>query len=68
MSRRQDCLKQAAPRSPSHVKYIDEIQILNDLVANLAVSDAELAALEMLIGWEWLNQFLQNCGGSEPDI
>lgn len=68
MSRRQDGLKQAAPRSTSDGKQSDEIQIINDLVADLAMSDAELAALELLVGWEWLNQLFQTCGGSEPDI
>lgn len=68
MSRRQNCLKRAAPRPTSEEEHSDKIQIINDLVADLAVSDAELAALELLVGWEWLNQLLQTCGGSEPNV
>ena len=68
MSRRQACLTRSDPALTSDRKPCDEVQIINDLVADLAVSDAELAALELLIGWEWLNQLLQTCGGSDPDV
>lgn len=68
MSRRQDGRKRAASRSASHGKSIAEGELINDLPADLAVSDAELAALELLVGWDWLGQLIQTCGGSETDV
>ena len=67
MSRRVE-LKRLAPRSTSFGKNIKEVEIFNDLPDDLAVSDAELAALELLVGWDWLDQMLQTCGGSEADV
>jgi hypothetical protein len=66
MSRQQGSLRRAAPRSTSRGKKCDDVQIINELVPNLTVSDVELAALELLVGWDWLSQLL--CGGNEPDV
>lgn len=66
MSKRRDGLRRTAPRSTSSGKTIADFEIINDLPLNLAVSEAELAALELLIGWDCLGQLL--CGGSEPDV
>lgn len=65
---RQDRVKRAAPRSTSHGKSIVDVELINDLPLDLAVTDAELAALELLVGWDWLGQLIQTCGGSEADI
>lgn len=66
MSRQLNRLRRAAPRSTSHGKNSGDVQIINDLAPDLMMSDAELAALELLLGWDWLGQLL--CGGSEPDV
>lgn len=68
MSRRRVELKRPAPRSTSLGKNINEVEIFNGLPDDLAVSDAELAALELLVGWDWLDQMLQTCGGREADV
>jgi len=66
MSKRHDRLRRPAPRSTAQGRNIVDIEIINDLPLDLAVSEAELAALELLLGWDWLGQLL--CGGSEPDV
>jgi hypothetical protein len=66
MSSPHDRLRRPAPRSTSHGKNIVDIEIFNDLPQDLAVSEAELATLELLLGWDWLGQLL--CEGSEPDV
>lgn len=68
MFSRQDRVKGTAPRSTSHGKSIADVEPINDLPLDLAVSDAELAALELLLGWNWLAEFIQTCGGSEADV
>ena len=67
MSRRVE-LKRPALRSTSFGKNTNEVEIFNDLPDDLAVSDAELAALELLVGWDWLDLMLPTCGGSEADV
>lgn len=66
MSKRHDRLRRLAPRSNSHEKNTADFEIINDLPPILAVSEAELAALEQLLGWDWLGQLL--CGGREPEV
>lgn len=66
MSKRHDRFQRPAPRSTSRGKNATDFEIINDLPPDLAVSEAELAALELLIGWDWLGQLL--CGGGEPDV
>lgn len=68
MSKRHDRLRRPAPRSTSPGKNVADFEIIIDLPPDLAVSEAELTALELLIGWDWLGQILQTCGGSEPDV
>lgn len=68
MSRTQNSLQRAAPRSTSHGKHSDDTQIINDLVKGMVVSEAELSALELLVGWDRLAQLLQTCGVSDPDV
>ncbi|MBS3849781.1 hypothetical protein KD146_13840 [Devosia sp. BSSL-BM10] len=68
MSRRQDGMTRAASRSTSHGRAIAEVELINDLLEDPTVSDEELAALELLVGWDWLNQLIQSCEGSEPDV
>jgi len=68
MSRQQDRMKRAAQRSTSHGKSIADLELINDLPGDMAVSDEELAALELLVGWDWLGQLIQICGGSEADV
>lgn len=50
MSRRQDGTKLIAPPSISHGKSSAEVELINHLAADLLVSDAELDALEVLVG------------------
>lgn len=68
MSNRQDHLRSPAPRSTSFGISTAEPELINDLPGDLVVSDEELAALELLVGWDWLGQLIQTCGGSEADV
>lgn len=68
MTNQQDHLRSRAPRSTSLGKSAAELELINDLPGDLVVSDEELAALELLVGWGWLDQMLQTCGGGEADV
>lgn len=68
MTKRQDHLRSPAPRSTSLGNSSAGIELINDLPGDLVVSAEELAALELLVGWGWLDQILQTCGGSEADV